>query len=340
MAFPELSVLEDLLEQRQNRDCPSEPLAALLQIAARPAPAPSAAEPPLGDMPGDPAIINTLLQLIKTQSEQAQGQQLPPRPAAPVPLPVQGHLLQQYFGSAPLPAPWSAHQRSFAEHMQTAVSAPPIVGAGGLPIAANYNAVAANLQQEYSNLLKRQRLGHETSFNPYAPSHSTGGGGPEKRCSNCGANNTPFWRKDRNSKLSLCNACGLYAAKNDHPRPFRLWKEGQNVDHLIAAEAAAAAAATGQQQQQQLPPQQQQPQQVEGQTAPPIAGNDPATTTNGGEAEGLNAVATTVAQAAGGGADGKGDSPAAVAAAAAAAAAAEALIEKTTSDQLEDAMKK
>ena len=46
-------------------------------------------------------------------------------------------------------------------------------------------------------------------------------------CSNCHTSNTPFWRKDRHTGLPLCNACGLYAAKNDHPRPVKLWREGQ-----------------------------------------------------------------------------------------------------------------
>lgn len=48
-------------------------------------------------------------------------------------------------------------------------------------------------------------------------------------CSNCGTTNTPFWRKCRHTGLSLCNACGLYSAKKDHPRPVKLWREGQQV---------------------------------------------------------------------------------------------------------------
>ncbi len=45
-------------------------------------------------------------------------------------------------------------------------------------------------------------------------------------CKNCGTRNTPFWRKDKNDGRPLCNACGLYFAKNDMQRPKVLWKEG------------------------------------------------------------------------------------------------------------------
>jgi len=46
-----------------------------------------------------------------------------------------------------------------------------------------------------------------------------------KVCSNCGTTSTPFWRKNKNGGLPLCNACGLYFAKNEAPRPKELWKE-------------------------------------------------------------------------------------------------------------------
>ncbi|WIA41877.1 hypothetical protein OEZ86_009201 [Tetradesmus obliquus] len=41
----------------------------------------------------------------------------------------------------------------------------------------------------------------------------------QKVCKNCGTRNTPFWRKDKNDGRPLCNACGLYFAKNDMQRP-------------------------------------------------------------------------------------------------------------------------
>lgn len=47
---------------------------------------------------------------------------------------------------------------------------------------------------------------------------------PEVRaCKNCGTDHTPFWRKDKVDGRPLCNACGLYLAKNDAHRPRNLW---------------------------------------------------------------------------------------------------------------------
>ena len=58
-----------------------------------------------------------------------------------------------------------------------------------------------------------------------------------KACSNCATSNTPFWRKDKNGGQPLCNACGLYLAKNDAHRPKLLWKR---EDHLQEAAAPPA----------------------------------------------------------------------------------------------------
>ena len=52
-----------------------------------------------------------------------------------------------------------------------------------------------------------------------------------KVCSNCGTRKTPFWRKNKVGGLPLCNACGLYSAKNDAPRPKELWK--QNLEAQV-----------------------------------------------------------------------------------------------------------
>ncbi len=77
-----------------------------------------------------------------------------------------------------------------------------------------------------------------------------------KVCSNCGTSRTPFWRKDKVDGQPLCNACGLYSAKNDAPRPAALWKaptpaadkkprESAVPSKAAAAQAAAAGAGAG-----------------------------------------------------------------------------------------------
>lgn len=47
-------------------------------------------------------------------------------------------------------------------------------------------------------------------------------------CKNCGTDCTPFWRKDKSDQLPLCNACGLYAAKNGNMRPEALWSKDEH----------------------------------------------------------------------------------------------------------------
>lgn len=46
----------------------------------------------------------------------------------------------------------------------------------------------------------------------------------QKVCVNCRSVDTPYWRKDKDGVGSLCNACGLYLAKNAAPRPALLWR--------------------------------------------------------------------------------------------------------------------
>eukprot|EP00892_Ulva_mutabilis_P010560 jgi/Ulvmu1/7877/UM004_0108.1 len=52
--------------------------------------------------------------------------------------------------------------------------------------------------------------------------------GDPKVCKNCGTDCTPFWRKDKSDQLPLCNACGLYAAKNGNMRPEALWSKDEH----------------------------------------------------------------------------------------------------------------
>ena len=46
-------------------------------------------------------------------------------------------------------------------------------------------------------------------------------------CANCGTTTSPFWRKDRRGSGALCNACGLYYAKNESHRPRLLWRRDE-----------------------------------------------------------------------------------------------------------------
>ena len=55
-----------------------------------------------------------------------------------------------------------------------------------------------------------------------------------KVCVNCQCTSSPFWRKDKSGKGSLCNACGLYSAKNNSPRPVELWKRRDNAANTLA----------------------------------------------------------------------------------------------------------
>ena len=63
--------------------------------------------------------------------------------------------------------------------------------------------------------------------------------GPPKVCCNCGTTSTPFWRKDKNGMGALCNACGLYSAKNDAHRPKLLWKTEEEQQQQPAAAVGA-----------------------------------------------------------------------------------------------------
>eukprot|EP00951_Prasinocladus_malaysianus_P005399 scaffold38299_cov46-Prasinocladus_malaysianus.AAC.1 len=39
-------------------------------------------------------------------------------------------------------------------------------------------------------------------------------------CAHCGTSNTPLWRKDRNTGLMMCNACGIYLKTHGKQRPL------------------------------------------------------------------------------------------------------------------------
>mmetsp|Transcript_25037 Transcript_25037/g.69909 ORF Transcript_25037/g.69909 Transcript_25037/m.69909 type:complete len:420 (-) Transcript_25037:28-1287(-) len=47
--------------------------------------------------------------------------------------------------------------------------------------------------------------------------------GPDTRCANCNTDKTPLWRKDRNTGLVMCNACGIYLKTHGVNRPLNKW---------------------------------------------------------------------------------------------------------------------
>lgn len=46
-------------------------------------------------------------------------------------------------------------------------------------------------------------------------------------CTNCSTTNTPSWRRSKDGKKLLCNACGLYAKLHNRPRPFSKSVDGR-----------------------------------------------------------------------------------------------------------------
>ncbi|OAD80232.1 GATA-type zinc finger transcription factor [Phycomyces blakesleeanus NRRL 1555(-)] len=48
----------------------------------------------------------------------------------------------------------------------------------------------------------------------------------KRKCTNCGAKNTPSWRRGLNNSNLLCNACGLYERVNGKKRKVMLQPDG------------------------------------------------------------------------------------------------------------------
>ena len=124
-----------------------------------------------------------------------------------------------------------------AAHMQSMAAIVAAMGAGQHAMAAAAAAMAAPHAGKKDGGKKRERgimgsdSGDDASDSGGSASSKRGkkrgaNGGETKTCVNCGVSRTPFWRKERVGGGSLCNACGLYLAKNDAPRPAMLWRRG------------------------------------------------------------------------------------------------------------------
>jgi len=78
-------------------------------------------------------------------------------------------------------------------------------------------------EKEANEQAKRRRRGS----GPKAPSSTVKG--KERVCAHCGTSETPFWRRDNATDNYLCNACGLYLAKNHEPRPLNFFTKTEHT---------------------------------------------------------------------------------------------------------------
>ncbi|RIA91141.1 hypothetical protein C1645_822448 [Glomus cerebriforme] len=90
-------------------------------------------------------------------------------------------------------------------------------------------------QAEYSDYTnqqskkKRRRKTKITTNEPidsYENEHTTNSG-EIHRCSNCGARDSPAWRRDLRGEALLCNACGLYLKVKGRHRPTKIGADGE-----------------------------------------------------------------------------------------------------------------
>lgn len=123
----------------------------------------------------------------------------------------------------------SAVQATLANYLALQNFGYPVIPGLNLGNVAALNQISSRPSterfQEPENLNKR-------SFSQGRPElrKRRRGSAENKICKNCGTTDTPFWRKDKKTRLPLCNACGLYFAKNDADRPSSLWKTDQKSE--------------------------------------------------------------------------------------------------------------
>ena len=126
---------------------------------------------------------------------------------------------------------------------------PPLISVPTLASAGRKTLTGAHKRDRRASEDEPERGAGPHSRGAGAHKRGRGGGGERggeaKTCVNCGCTQTPFWRKERVGGGSLCNACGLYLAKNDAPRPKMLWRRGEGATETSDKPGAAKGGPRG-----------------------------------------------------------------------------------------------
>ena len=126
------------------------------------------------------------------------------------------------FGAAPGGFPPGAH--------------PANVGGGGI---AEHAHAGDKRKTYHGGKSSRVKVG-TTTGTATKKKNATSKATKERRvCVNCKSTETPFWRKGKDGVGSLCNACGLYLAKNDAHRPPLLWKRSSSASEINGSDKTA-----------------------------------------------------------------------------------------------------
>ena len=139
---------------------------------------------------------------------------------------------QSQMGFGPPPPPWG----------------PPAFGGGGLPMGGHPSGGSGIVDRAHAGektrktqsggkSMSRVKVGTATKKkNATTKANKT----KERRvCVNCKSTETPFWRKGKDGVGSLCNACGLYLAKNDAHRPPLLWRRSSSASEMNGSDKTA-----------------------------------------------------------------------------------------------------
>jgi len=93
------------------------------------------------------------------------------------------------------------------------IYADPSVGAGtgtaGVPAAAAARALTNTVRASTGGAASRHRASAAAAASRMG-----------QTCENCGTTQTPLWRKDRETGVMLCNACGIYLKTHGRNRPL------------------------------------------------------------------------------------------------------------------------